>query len=305
VSKRFAGAGLLAAALLTGWVGLAAAQAVTVGFWRATLQVDGEHLVVKEAFQFDNPGPALDAPLIFHLPHEIHGEVSVTVRGDESRSEHVARPDPADAARRTVDVALPSGRSSVTLSYNMHYEDPQVFTARFDWPVQNLQLFVQPPTIEVSGGGAERQPTSVMPGFATWTLPPLSQPGALELTLGGLSPVAQAPAPAVNRTPQQEERFRVDVRDNRFSQGGTRILVIVGLVVLLGLGLIYGLGSGEKITLAQAARLRQRGELYRLEDRFVSGQIDRETFVAQRDRLLQQQDRKTGKASKRQPAGKA
>jgi hypothetical protein len=301
--KRMAWAALLGCALLTAQ-GAVAQDGPTVTFWRATLQLDAEHLVVKEAFQFDNPAGPLPEPMVFTLTHEIHGEVAVTVRGEDSRSEHVARPDEAVPGRYLVDTPLPAGRSSVTLSYAMHHEEPQVFVARFAYPVENLQLFVQPASIEVRGEGVERAPRSAMPGFATWTIPPLETAGSVELTLTGLSPTASAPAPATTQ-PRPEERFRVEVRHNRFSEGGTRTLFLIGLVVLLGLGLLYGMGSGEKVTQAQAVRLKRRNDLYRLEDRFVSGQIDREAFLVQRDRLLEQQPGGKSRTGKRQPAGKA
>ncbi len=300
---------ILAALVLVTFADPAFAQgdAVRVGIYRVTLQRDAEHLVVREAYSFENGSDATITPpggsLLFDLPHDIHGEIGVTVLSGGQRSEGQLVQDSTDSAIHGLELQLPPGRTTVTLSYNFHYGEETAFQPRFFYPMDRGQIFVQPADMHVHGS-VTQDASSPMQGFASWTLTPLTQPGQLDITLsGGSAAGTTQQAPSMQR-PSTQEEWRVSVQANRFARDQAPILIGLFLATTLGLGLLYGINSGRGAAQENAAQLKLTLEITRLEDRFVSGQIQREEFLKQRDRVLQSADGKSGKGSrKRQPVG--
>jgi hypothetical protein len=289
----------------------AVAAGVEISFYRATLQRDGERLVVKEAYSFSNSSDRELTPpggeLRFELPYEIEGQVTAVVSSEGGRRQMAVPPSGQDPSVRVLPTNLAPGRTSVTLSYTAKYPGKLEFSPSFAYPVSSLSVFVQPMDMLVEGDGAKRESGSVMAGFTTYTLPPLSQSGQVHLSVSGGSatPPATAAAPPAVTPPTEEEKWKVMIKPNRFGEAQTRIVIFLAFGAILGLGLLYALSSESGREEEQSAKSKRQGELLRLEDRFVSGNISREAFLEQRERLMQRRSHKTKGSKGRKPVGKA
>jgi hypothetical protein len=283
---------------------------IRINVYRATMQRDAEHLVVREAYTFGNPTNAELTPpggsLLFDLPHDIHGQVGVTVISGGKRGEGELLPDSTDPSLHRLQLVMGEGNTTVTLSYSLHYADETPFQPRFFYPVDKLQLYVQPEDMQVHGSGATRDAQSPLQGFASWSLSPMTEPGQLQLVLSGGSMMAATPPPEAPARvmPDPREEWKVALRPNRFAEGQTPVLLGLFMATLLGLGLLYGINSGRGASQEHAVRTKVVRDLTRLQDRFVSGQIGREEFLQQRERLLSSASQTRDKAArKRQPVG--
>lgn len=302
---------LFAFCLLSTSTQTALAGDVQISFYRATLQRDGEQLVVKEAYSFTNSSDRELTPaggeLRFELPYEIVGQVAAVVSSEGGRRQLMLPPSSQDPSVRLLTTKLAVGRTSVTLSYSVQYPGKLDFSPSFPYPVASLSIFVQPMDMLVEGNGATRESGSVMAGFATYTLPPLSQKAQIHLAVSGGSatppPTAQAP-PSV-KPPTEEEKWKVMIKPNRFGAANARILIFLAFGAILGLGLLYALSSENDHGGEKSTKSKRQGELLHLEDRYVSGNLSREDFLQQRERLIQRRSHKTKGSKGRKPVGKA
>ncbi len=281
--------------------GTAAAAKPRISVYQATLIRDGDHLTVKEAYSFENPQ---DTPetlegggLSFSLPETVHGDVQVTVNTSGERRVVSLTPDTKDPRRWILPGALAPGRTSVTISYAIHYDGQADFTPRFFYAADELRLYVRPPSLKVEGHSVHPQSESVLAGFSTYALDPLIGPSTITVHLSGGDETAAA-APPSKPAPEQEE-WHVEIRPNRFSETQTRIIFFLMLTALLGLGLAYGNSRAGQVTERAHAIEQKRSRLHRLEDRLVTGNISREEFIRQRDVLL---SRDVGKGKKKRAA---
>ena len=292
---------LLLAAASMSW----AAPVLQISVYQATLSRDGDHLVVKEAYSFENPQNVAVTPatggLLFSIPENIHGNLAVTVNAAGERREAALKSDPSDVSRWLLSGPLAPGRTSVTIAYALPYSGEIDFTRRFFYPTQNLRLFIRPENVTVEGAGVHRQENVVMTGFATYFLDPLPKASTVSIHLtGGVVETAPTPAQTQMNPPVAEEEWHVQMRPNRFSEKNARIVFFLMLTVLLGLGLVYANGQSARIEQNQRNTGRKRSELYRLEDRFVTGHLSREEFLVQREQILA----KTTAKAKKRPSGK-
>jgi len=302
---------LLSMGVLAGGPGSSVAAPTTstlrVTMYQATLQRSGDRLEVKEAYSFENPHTTEwtppDGGLSFSLPAGLEDQPVVTVNTADGRRELSLTADPEAPGRWILPGALPAGRTSVTIGYSLAYPGQTVFAPRFFYPVDGLRLYVRPDDMQVEGRGVHRQEASVMPGFATYLLDPVAEPSTLELHLSGGLGQASSPTPQTHvALPQPKEEWHIEIRPNRFSQRRARLLLFTILTALLALALVYGnsraAGIGEQIR----ADGRRRSELLRLEDRFVTGHLSREAFIARRDEILSGEQ---GRRKRRPRTGKS
>jgi len=291
-------------------IGVAAADEVEISFYRATLQRNDDQLLVKEAYSFTNSSDEELTPpngLSFELPYQIEGTVTAVVSSEGSRRQ-LKLPMASDGStRRGLDTKLVPGRTSITLSYSAKYPGKLDFSPSFDYPVATLDVFVQPMDMVVEGSGAKRESSSVMAGFATYTLPALNQKGQIHLALSGGSaaPPPTAAAPPTVTPPAQEEKWQVMIKPNRFGESQSRILIFLFLGVVLGFGLLYALSFRGDPQRDQSAKSKRQVDLQHLEDRYVSGNLSREAFLEQRERLLKRNPPKAKGPAGRKPVGKA
>ena len=291
--------------------GVASAGEVEISFYRATLQRDEDQLLVKEAYSFTNSSQQALTPagggLWFNLPYEIDGKVTAVVSSGGNRTQTDLAAASDGSARRLLDTKLLPGRTSITLSYSAKYPGKLNFSPSFDYPVANLSVFVQPMDMGVEGSGAKRESSSVMAGFATYTLPALQQKGQIQLALSGgsASAPATAAAPPTVTPPAQEEKWQVMIKPNRFGEAQTRTLIFIFLGVVLGFGLVYALSSAGGLQEVKSSKSKLQVDLLHLEDRYVSGNLSRETFLEQRERLLKRTPPKAKNSRGRKPVGKA
>jgi len=300
-----------ASCLLSASTHAAMAGDVQISFYRATLQRDAEHLVVKEAYSFTNSSdrelPPEGGELRFLLPYEIEGQVAAVVSSEEGRRQLELPPSSEDPSVRLLATKLAPGRTSVTLSYSAKYPGKLEFSPSFPYPVASLSVFVQPMDMLVEGNGVKRESGSVMAGFATYTLPPLSKKGQihLEVSGGSATPPATAETPPAVQPPTEEEKWKVMIKPNRFGEANTRILIFLAFGAILGFGLLYALSTDGDRGGEKSAKSKLQAELLHLEDRYISGNLSREAFLEQRERLVQRRSHKSKGSKGRKPVGKA
>lgn len=255
-------------------------------------QRDGQHMQTTELMQFNNdsdpPQVISNAaqPIRIHLPEDIHGEVEVSV-GTGSMPLKLSLIETADPGEYTVDYALKPGATRLVVRYLMGYEsgelqwDPVVF-----YPTEERRVLVSPADVSVEAPGMIRSTTDVPEGFVVYAGLALEggQPWPVHLSGGS----AQAVDPHANMQDGEGGGQSTDVRDvvvrpNRLDGSRGWIFGGLGLVFLCAIGLA---ASSAPASDGHSAPKAQRDQLSRLADRYVSGEIDRPTFEAERDRLL-------------------
>ena len=248
-------------------------------------QREGEHIVVTELLEYSNatdPPRTIRAearPMRLHLPpRDVHGEIEVSV-GSGALPVRKELVDTGELEISGIDAPLRPGITRAIVRYSLHDETPFHWHAKAVYAEQDRRVLVSPPDIQAEV--AQMVPTdSPLEGFAAWQGLPLPAGADWSVILSGGSKAAGTPTTAVQR---------VEVVPNRLSEGALPIAIAMTATLLLGL--LIGLrGTPAPVNVEVDA---QRQKISRLADRYVSGEIDRETFERERDRIL------AGKATKK------
>jgi len=252
---------------------------------------DAEHMVVTELFEFDNrtdPPMTIAAsalPMRFGFVNPTHGEPEASVgSGDFPINMPVIRTEQDGV--RAVDRALRPGNTRMILRYLIEY-DP----AGTEWvnttfyPAQDRRVLVRPADVQVMVD--QMIPTeSALEGYATYAGLPIPAATEWSIRLSGGTALAAGDGHD-HAMGAGEQVVSVQVRAHRFAD--QRIMMMVVLAALFGFGLLVGITRrGPQSTLSAGGVDKQRMTLSRLADRYIAGEITREQFEHERDRVLGQ-----------------
>jgi hypothetical protein len=261
-----------------------------------------DHMRITELLQFNNdtdPPQVIDAaaqPMRIHLPHDIHGEIEVSV-GAGSMPLKLDLIETADSGVFTVDYALKPGATRLVVRYEGGYED-----AAFDWKptviysTEERRVLVSPPDVAVDAPDMILSPDADAPeGYVVWA--GLAIEGGSEWSVNLTGGSDRAVDLQANSEAGPNDVQDVQVRPNRYDEA--RNWIFGGLTLLFLAAIGFAASSAPKDGDAKKSGSQKRDLLSRLSDRYVSGEIDRATFETERDRLLRskKKQRTTAKAA--------
>jgi len=270
---------------------------VNVSLYHVIFQRDHDQVTMMEFLEFTNnssPPVAVwrdGGPITVELPVAVEGEAQVqvsTTSGMPLQQELL----PTDEDHIfTIGQALKPGVTRVVIQSVADYSDSTLqWSPTVHHPVALRSVLVSPDDVQVTGTGlAPSQEASPIPGYAVYEGGPLAAGEVFDVRLEGGSLQAADPhagldmgehSPDDGHDHSRSQVQDVQVRENRLT--GMRPWIMGGLGVVLLLGLASSLQRPAGAVDAQRSHTRQ---LARLEDRFLAGELDRQGFEAERDRL--------------------
>jgi len=253
---------------------------------------DAEHMLVTELFEFENASDppmtiVADAlPMRFGFENPTHGAPQASVgSGEFPITLPVVETDAANV--RAVERALRPGTTRMFVSYAIEY-DPN----GTDWVNTNVygardrRVLVAPPDVQVMVESMIPS-ESPMEGFAAYSGLPVEAGTEWSVRLAGGTAMAQGDPHDHGGTQQVA---RVEVRPHRFADQRIILMVLVGALLLFGL--LFGASRRPTVATGGGGIDSKRLALSRLADRYVSGELTREQFEAERDRLLDSRNQK-------------
>jgi hypothetical protein len=183
-----------------------------------------------------------------------------------------------------VPSALKPGQTRMFVRYLMSYTENKLeWSSTLNLALSDVQVMVSPQDIAVSGPGiTPLEGAAPMQGYALYQAPPAKAGERIAVSLSGGS---EGPTEAADA----HAGGSIVARPNRLSRGAGPAIILSSLIALLLVGLAYGLaripkGDADPRVQTREAALEALG---RLEDRYVTGDLDRATFEHQREQLRQ------------------
>jgi hypothetical protein len=259
---------------------------VSVDIFHVVFQRSGDHVEVAELIELQNnstPPKAVwrdPGPVRLTVPADVHGEPEVTA-GSGPMPLKLELVETDSAGVFAIPYAIKPGQTRLFVRYLMGYNDERLtWSSSLDLPAADVNVMVSPADIAVTGAGlAPAQGAAPMQGFAIYK--------GSALAAGQVFAVSLAGGMAVAASEQSGSAGSIQVRPNRFSQGAVPVMILAGLAALMLVGLAYGLSRTPAVAAVDGVSSRAAAleALGRLEDRYVSGEIDRSTFEHQREQL--------------------
>jgi hypothetical protein len=256
-------------------------------------QRNGDHMQATELLQFTNetdPPRVITPeaqPIRVHIPHDIHGDVEASVgTGSMPLKVDLLETDQPDIY--TVDHALQPGDTRLVVRYLLSYENETVAWSPTEiYPTEERRVLVSPPDVKVEAEGMIPSTDEAPKGFEVYVGLPLEAGQSWAVNLSGGS--AQSVDPHANEQGGPSDVQDVRVQPNRLDASRAWIFGGLALIFLCAIGFAATTAASSD---DGARKNPERDKLSRLADRYVSGEIDRQTFEAQRDRLLAGHSRK-------------
>lgn len=269
---------------------------VHISLYHVIFQRQADVVTMMEFLEFTNdsdPPVAVwrdGGPITVEVPTAIDGEAQIqvsTTSGMPLRQELLATDE--DGVY-TIGQALKPGVTRVVIQTTADYADSTLqWSPTIHHPVAIRSVLVSPDDVQVTGNGLRPSgEASPIPGYAVYEGGPLAAGEVFDVRLEGGSLHATDPHAGLDMDGHSPDDGHdhgaqvqdVQVRENRLTT--MRPWIMGGLGGVLLLGLVAGLQRPRSALDDQRDRSRQ---LARLEDRFLAGELDRERFEAERDRL--------------------
>ena len=263
---------------------------VVLGRHHVLFQRDGDHLLVTELLEYANrtdPPMTIAAeavPMRLELANPVHGQITASVgSGQMPVTMDLVPTDTPEI--QGVEEALTPGTTRMIVRYNFEYHEGQAtWNNTAVYPTEDRRILVAPTDVQVMVDQMI-ETESPLEGFKSWSGLAIAAGESWSVRLAGGSNVSQDH----DHGPQGADQVAsVVVRSNRLSDSG--IFLMLGLGALLTFGLLLGLSRSRLPEVAEAGRApavdEKRRRISRLADRYISGEITREQFEADRDAIL-------------------
>lgn len=246
---------------------------------------DAEHMVVTELFEFDNrTDPPMTVatsalPMRFGFTNPTHGDPEISVGSGDFPITMTAIATETNGVL-AVERPLRPGTTRMIVRYLIEYAPAGTeWVNTMVYPAEDRRVLVNPSDVQVMVD--QMIPTdSPLEGYASYSGLPVAANTAWNVRLAGGSAVVADHDHAAS--PGQVTR--IEVRPHRFA--GQRIMMMVVVAALLAFGLLLGISRKAPTAAETAAIDKKRLALSALADRYVTGELSREQFEKERDRLL-------------------